>query len=92
MSSASGRRLAANQTSSPPGHLVLEETRAAPQASAKTSRATQKTKKRANTSANPAPLAKRQCVRRQPEDSSASSGKDAEVFDEVPLTRADIDS
>ena len=44
-----------------------------------------------NITAHPVPRAKRQRVRGQPElDSSTSSGDDSEVFDEVPLTRADI--
>ena len=56
-----------------------------------TARSTRGTTKRTTITAHPVPRAKRQCVCGQPKlDSSTSSGDDSEVFDEVPLTRADI--
>ena len=69
--------------------------------SAAMSRVTRKTTKKSNTTArettkinnmttHPVPRAKHQRARGQPEDSSTSSGEDAELFDEMPLTRADI--
>ena len=87
-SSAPGRRPATRQT---PITTRASIARGGTNSTPSTARSTQRTTKRTNTTAHPAPRAKRQRVRGQPEmDSSTSSGDDSEVFDEVPLTRADI--
>ena len=48
-------------------------------------------KQRTNTTVHPAPHAKHQCIHKQPNDSSSSSGEDANIlFNKIPLMRTDI--
>ena len=87
-SSTPGRRPATRQTSITTRASIA---RGGTNSTPRTTRSTQRTTKRTNTTAQSSPRAKRQRVRGQPEpDSSTSSEDDSEVFDDAPLTRADI--